>query len=54
MDEMVTGTVENSDERGGITVKLGHSSVYLSKKDLIGDEKFADNDDFEINIERVI
>lgn len=53
MDEMVTGTVENSDERGGITVKLGHSSVYLSKKDLIGDEKFADNESIRMYVDNV-
>lgn len=37
--EMITGTVEKCDDRGAI-VSIGRSSLYLTRKDLIGDEMF--------------
>lgn len=37
--EMITGTVEKCDDRGAI-VNIGRSSLYLTRKDLIGDEMF--------------
>lgn len=38
--EMVSGTVEKCDDHGA-NVIIGRSSVYISRKDLIGDEMFA-------------
>ena len=35
--EMITGVVEKCDDRGA-AVKVGRSSLYLTRKDLIGDE----------------
>lgn len=35
--EMVTGTVEKCDDRGAV-VNIGRSSLYLTRRDLIGDE----------------
>lgn len=37
--EMITGTVEKSDDRATI-VNIGRTSVYLSRKEMIGDEHF--------------
>ena len=38
--EMVSGTVEKCDDHGA-NVIIGRSSVYISRKELIGDEMFA-------------
>ena len=37
--EMITGIVEKCDDRGAI-VNIGRTSLYLSRKELIGDEMF--------------
>lgn len=37
--EMITGIVETCDDRGAM-VNIGRTSLYLSRKDLIGDEMF--------------
>lgn len=37
--EMITGTVEKCDDRGAI-VNIGRTSLYLTRKELIGDEMF--------------
>lgn len=37
--EMITGVVEKCDDRGAI-VNIGRTSLYLTRKDLIGDEMF--------------
>lgn len=37
--EMITGTIERCDERSA-TITLGKTSVYLSRKEMIGDEMF--------------
>lgn len=39
INEMITGVVEKSDDRG-VLVSIGRASVYLTRRDLIGDEKF--------------
>ena len=41
--EMITGTVEKCDDRGAI-VNVGRTSLYLTRKDLIGDEMFNSGD----------
>jgi len=41
--EMITGTVEKCDDRGAI-VNVGRTSLYLTRKDLIGDEMFNGGD----------
>ncbi len=40
INEMITGVVDHCDDRGCV-VNLGRTSVFLSRKDLIGDETFA-------------
>ncbi len=39
VNEMISGVVDRCDERGAM-VNIGRSSIYLTRKDLIGDEMF--------------
>ena len=43
VNEMISGVVETCDERGA-SVTVGRTSVYLSRRDLIGDEMFKPGD----------
>lgn len=43
VNEMISGVVDRCDERGAM-VNIGRSSIYLTRKDLIGDEMFDHGD----------
>ena len=47
INTMITGKVEKVDERG-CSVNIGRTSVYLPRKEMIGDEKFALGDDIRL------
>ena len=47
--EMVTGIVEKCDDRGAI-VNINRSSVYLTRKELIGDETFEAGDPIRLYV----
>lgn len=50
--EMVTGQVERCDDRSA-TVKLGKTSVYLSRKEMIGDEQYKTGEIIRLYVEDV-
>ena len=50
--EMITGVVEKCDDRGAI-VNIGRSSMYLSRRDLIGDEMFNIGDPIRLYVSNV-
>lgn len=50
--EMVTGIVDRCDEHG-CSVNIGRSTVYLSRRDLIGDEMFATGDPIRLFVSDV-
>ncbi len=43
VNEMISGVVDRCDDRGAM-VNIGRSSIYLTRKDLIGDETFDHGD----------
>ena len=47
INTMITGKVEKVDERG-CSVNIGRTSVYLPRKEMIGDEKFNLGDDIRL------
>ncbi len=49
---IVTGTVEKSDVRN-VIVNLGRTSVTLTSRDLIGDERYAPGDSIKVYIEGI-
>ena len=50
--EMITGIVEKCDDRGAI-VNVGRTSLYLTRKDLIGDETFNSGDTVRLYVSDV-
>ena len=49
---MITGRVEKVDERG-CSVNIGRTSVYLPRKQMIGDERFYQNDEIRLFVDDV-
>ena len=49
---MITGRVENVDEKGA-SINIGKTSVFLLKKDMVGDERFANGDNIKIYVSNV-
>lgn len=49
---IVTGRVETFDEKGA-TVNIGRSTVYLTRKQMIGDETFAPGDQIKVFVNEV-
>ncbi len=49
---MITGKVEKVDERG-CSVNIGKTSVYLNRKEMIGDERFAVGDNIKLYVSDV-
>ncbi len=47
---MITVTVERADEYGGYDVSYSKTSMHLTRKDLIGDEKFAVHDQIKVYV----
>jgi len=52
MNTMITGRVEKSDERG-CSVNIGKTSVSLSRKEMIGDERFNVGDQIRLYVSDV-
>lgn len=52
INTMITGLVERSDERG-LIVNIGKTSVSLSRKDLIGDERFQVGEQIKLYVSGV-
>lgn len=52
INTLITGRVEQYDERGA-TVNIGKASVYLTRKEMIKDEKFALGDTIKLFVEDV-
>ncbi len=52
INTMITGKVEKVDEKG-CSVNIGRTSVYLPRKQMIGDEKFAVGDSIRLFVENV-
>lgn len=50
--EMITGIVEKCDDRGAI-VNVGRTSLYLTRKDLIGDETFNSGETIRLYVSDV-
>lgn len=50
INTLITGRVEQYDERGA-TVNIGKASVYLTRKEMIRDEKFALGDTIKLFVE---
>ena len=50
--EMITGIVEKCDDRGAI-VNIGRTSMYLSRRELIGDEMFNIGDPIRLYVSQV-
>ncbi len=49
MNTMITGKVEKADH-SGVTVNIGRISVYLNRKNMIGDEKFSIGDSIKLYV----
>ena len=49
---MITGKVEKTDERG-VSVNVGRTSVYLPRKQMIGDERFNVGDQIKLFVSEV-
>ncbi len=49
---MITGKVEKVEERG-LSVNIGKTSVYLPRKEMIGDEKFLAGDSIKLYVNNV-
>ena len=52
INEMITGTVDRCDDRG-VSVNVGRTSVYLTRRDLIGDETFEPGDPIRMFVANV-
>ena len=52
INTLITGRVEQYDERGA-TVNIGKASVYLTRKEMIKDERFALGDTIKLFVEDV-
>ena len=52
INTMITGKVEKVDEKG-CSVNIGRTSVYLPRKQMIGDEKFLVGDSIRLFVENV-
>ncbi len=52
VNEMISGVVDRCDERGAM-VNIGRSSIYLSRRDLIGDEMFDHGDSIRMFVASV-
>ena len=52
INEMITGVVDRYDDRG-VYVNVGRTSVYLSRRDLIGDESFEPGDPIRMFVANV-
>lgn len=52
INTMITGKVEKVDERG-CSVNIGRTSVYLPRKEMIGDERFSLGDDIRLFVSDV-
>ena len=52
INTLITGRVEQYDERGA-TINIGKASVYLSRKEMIKDEKFAVGDTIKLFVNDV-
>ena len=52
INTMITGKVEKVDERG-CSVNIGRTSVYLPRKEMIGDERFNLGDDIRLFVGNV-
>ncbi len=49
---MITGKVEKADDRG-LTINIGRTSVYLPRKQMIGDEKFSVGESIKLFVNNV-
>ena len=49
---MITGKVEKVEERG-LSINIGKTSVYLPRKEMIGDEKFLAGDSIKLYVNNV-
>ena len=49
IDTMVTGKVERAENQG-LTVNIGRVSVYLPRKNMIGDERFSTGDSIKLYV----
>ena len=52
INTMITGKVEKVDERG-CSVNIGRTSVFLPRKEMIGDERFSLGDDIRLFVDGV-
>ncbi|MCR5184541.1 MAG: transcription termination factor NusA [Bacilli bacterium] len=52
INTMITGKVEKADEKG-CQVNIGRTSVYLPRKEMIGDEKFTVGSDIRLFVQSV-
>ncbi len=52
INTMITGKVEKVDERG-CSVNIGRTSVFLPRKQMIGDEQFKSGDDIRLFVQDV-
>ena len=50
---MITGKVEKVDEKTGVSVNIGRTSVYLPSRYMIGDEKFKVGDPIKLFVNKV-
>lgn len=53
INTMITGKVEKVDERG-CSVNIGRTSVFLPRKEMIGDERFSVGDDIRLFVGDVV
>ena len=49
---MITGKVEKADDRG-LSINIGRTSVYLPRKEMIGEEKFGQGDTIKLFVNSV-
>ena len=52
VNEMITGEVEDCNDRG-VNVTVGHANVFLSRKELIGDETFTPGEQIRMYVSNV-
>ncbi len=52
LDTLITGRVEQFDDRGA-TISIGRTSVYMPRREMIGDEKFAIGDTIRLYVNSV-
>lgn len=53
INTMITGRIEKIDERGA-SVNIGRTSVYLPRKQMIGDERFSAGDQIRLFVSDVV